>query len=232
MTPADDQDDVAPGSLTLAVTARAGWFVLSGPTGAGKTTLVRSWLAAEPDLVYARTVTTRSPRPGSEEFYDFVSPERFDDLVHSGEFLQWAAPAPERRYGTLREPVVAALAKGDDVIVDYSPEMYLNARLQLPEAVVGIFVAPSSLDELARRVRERGSESTADANRRWALVRRDMALALEHHYYLINDDLERAVQTVRAIRAAERARMANLDRSAPAFQLFGRPPVVRYAEGP
>lgn len=188
------------------------FFVVSGPGGTGKTTLIREWLKREPDLHYVANITTRKPRDPSkvceENFFIHVSPVEFRELVEKNHFAQWVNPSPGKYYGTPRAPLDEAIEKGHDVVFDYTPQLYLNLRRRYREQVVGIFVAPPDLTELRRRLERRDTESGKELEIKYEMALQDFDFVDEHEYHVVNDDFDDALRQLQAIRVAEKAKLA------------------------
>lgn len=191
----------------LEVTSSGILLVLSGPSGIGKTSLVTAMRENDPSIAYARSVTTRQPRKGTEEHYDFVSREEFLRMVERDEFIQWIHPSFDEFYGTPRAPVDAALANGQDLVFDYIPEGYLNLRRFYPQQTVGVFVMAPSVAEMRRRLRKRGTEFGDELVHRQRMAERDFDFVPMHEYHVINDDFDRTLRIIEAIRLAEKARI-------------------------
>jgi guanylate kinase len=187
-------------------------FVLSSPSGAGKTTLARRLLAAEPDMVLSVSVTTR-PRRASEvdgRDYHFVSQTRFDDLARDGALLE-RAEVFGNRYGTPRAPVEAWLAQGHDVLFDVDWQGAEQLRMSpLAADVVSVFILPPSLPELERRLRDRNLDAPETVARRMAKARDEIAHCHDYAYIVVNEDLDRSEATLRCILSAERHRRTRL----------------------
>jgi len=161
--------------------------------------VVRALLGRRPDLFFSVSVTTRDPRPGEVEgvHYRFVSRDGFQALIERGDLLEWAEVFGER-YGTPAETIEEALRLGRDVLLEVDVQGAASVRARVPEAVL-IFLQPPSEEELARRLRTRGTESEADLDRRLAEARREMAEAGRFDHVVVNDQVERAVDEVLAI---------------------------------
>ena len=187
------------------------FYVLSGPGGTGKTTLIKRWLKDCPDLGYVANVTTRKPRPSSladeTGFYEFVSRDEFRRLVESDAFAQWVNPSEGKYYGTPVAPLRSAIAEGRDLVFDYTPQLYVNLRRQFKQNVVGIFVVPPTFRELLARLRSRGTESGEDLHIKQQMAVQDLGYIDEHHYHVVNDDLDATLATLKSIRLAERCRL-------------------------
>ncbi len=181
-------------------------IVLAAPSGAGKTTLARSLVARNEDIVFSISATTRPPRPEEREGVDYyyVSESEFDRMTKDGELLEWAA-VHDRRYGTPRHSVNEALAAGQIVVLDIDFQGARQVRAALPDAVM-IFVLPPSSEELVRRLLRRGSESDSERRHRLMTARIELAAVDEFDYLVVNDDLETALGTIEAIVRAERHR--------------------------
>jgi guanylate kinase len=173
--------------------------VISGPSGVGKGTVVRQLLRSRPDLMFSVSVTTRAPRPGEVDgvHYRFVSEREFDDMVDSGALLEWAEIFGHRS-GTPAAAVEMARAAGRDVLLEVDVQGARSVRESVPDAVL-VFLRPPSEEELARRLRARGTESGPALERRLAEARREMAEAPRFDHVVVNDRVEDAVAEVLAI---------------------------------
>jgi len=171
-------------------------FIVSGPSGAGKGTLVKQLLARVPRLLLSVSATTREPRPGEVEgrSYRFVTPERFDELVRADGLLEWAE-VHGNRYGTPREPVERALAEGVDVVLEIDPQGAAQVRSRMPESVL-VFVTAPSVEELRRRLERRGSESEEEVERRLQTALEELRVAGTYDYVVENDDVRRATDAL------------------------------------
>jgi guanylate kinase len=194
------------GSQQPGVIARRGlMLVLSSPSGAGKTTLSRKLLAADPAVELSVSVTTRKQRPGEVEGrdYHFIDATRFDAMVAQGELLEFAQVFGHR-YGTPRAPVEAALARGRDVLFDIDWQGTQQLREKANRDLVSIFVLPPSIPDLERRLHARAQDSDEVIHARMAKAADEMSHWAEYDYVVINTDIDRAFGDVRAILAAER----------------------------
>jgi guanylate kinase len=178
---------------------RACLFIVSGPSGAGKGTLVREIRDRVPGLWLSVSATTREPRPGEEEgiHYVFLTPEDFRDRVDSGGFLEWAK-VHGQRYGTLREPVEEHIASGDSVILEIDPQGAMQVKEQMPESIL-VFVNAPDMDELRRRIEGRGAESGDQIETRLETAKDELAIAGTYDFVVINDDVSRAADELEAI---------------------------------
>jgi guanylate kinase len=175
-------------------------FVVTGPSGAGKGTLIRKLVAARPDLAVAVSATTR-PRRTREEVgrdYHFLSGEEFQRRVDAGNFLEHVDYVSGHRYGTLREEVDGILASGRSVILELETHGAKEVQASLPDAVT-IFIEPPSFAELERRLRDRATESAGEIGERLDLARRQAEEAGDFDHVVTNDDVGRAVEELGAI---------------------------------
>lgn len=184
-------------------------FVISSPSGAGKTSLCARLVADNPALSLSVSVTTRAPRIAEENGreYHFVEPGQFDALIAGDELLEWAE-VHGNRYGSARAPSLAALERGDDVLFDIDWQGAAAIRRQAPADTVGVFILPPTMSELSRRLHGRAMDTEAVIARRLAGAKREISRWLDYDYVLINDDLEAAYRQLSSIYQAERARRA------------------------
>jgi len=189
----------------MSIPRRGLCLVIAAPSGAGKSSITRALLAAEPDLLLSVSVTTRAPRPGEAEgvHYFFRSPGEFAAMAAEGALLEWAEVFG-RGYGTPRAPVEAALARGQDVMFDIDWQGYRQLRAALPGDVVGLFILPPSLGELEARLRARGADGAPEIARRMAAARAEISHAGEFDYVLVNEAFDRSVAATRAVLDAAR----------------------------
>lgn len=171
-------------------------FVVSGPAGVGKGTLVSRVRALRPSIGLPVSATTRTPRPGEVDgvAYHFLSDEEFDERLAHGEFLEWAQ-VHDHRYGTLRSEVDACLMRGESVVLEIDVQGGNSVKQVFPD-VVRIFIEPPSWDELVRRLEGRGTESPASLALRLRSARRELDLADTYDVCIVNDDLEVATQAL------------------------------------
>ena len=181
-------------------------FVVSAPSGAGKTTLTRLLLQKTHDLVYSISHTTRQPRAGERNGVDyfFVSTDEFREMIDAGAFLEWAEVFG-RHYGTARQWVEEQMASGVDVLCDVDIAGARQIMKQMPQAV-SIFIVPPSLDELTRRLQARSTETPEQLAVRLGRVREEINAGGLYDYLVINDTIERAVADLEAIVRSDRLR--------------------------
>lgn len=184
-------------------------FVLSGPSGVGKDS-VMDRLRQEPlGLHFCVTATTRHPRPNEQHGINhyFLSPDDFQRMIADGELLEWAR-VYEHYYGVPLDEARQAFARGDDVFMRVDVQGAASVRARLPAAIL-VFLAPNALDELSPRLRGRGTETDAELTERLAMARREMAEQTHFDYVVVNRQgrLDESVAQVRAIVLAERSRV-------------------------
>lgn len=176
--------------------------ILSGPSGAGKSTVVARLLESAPvPLILSVSATTRPPRKGERDGgdYHFLSREEFFARRDRGEFLEFKEVFGRGHwYGTLREEVATGLNAGKWVVLEIDVEGMLSALEAYPDAIT-IFIRPDSLDELERRLRQRGTDSEESIQRRLEVARRELTFASRYQHEVVNDTVERAVQEISQI---------------------------------
>ena len=183
-------------------------IVLSAPSGAGKTTIIKEVRDRMGPMGYSVSHTSRKPRPGEKNgvHYHFVTPQVFEEMVERGDFVEWAKVYGDY-YGTSRKALEEELQKGLDILLDVDPVGARNIKQQFPEAIL-IFIVPPSLEELKRRLIRRGTESAEAVAKRLQRAEAEVAEATYYDYVVINDDLGNAVADVMAIVRAGRCRTA------------------------
>jgi guanylate kinase len=200
-------------------------IVLSSPSGAGKSTISRLLLEADPQISMSVSATTRPMRPGEREGidYHFVDDAEFQRLVDFGEFAEWAYVF-DHRYGSPKEPIKDALKAGRDILFDIDWQGTQQLRGAFGSDLVSIFILPPSMDELERRLHARGTDSADVIAGRMRRAVAEIGHWGEYDYVLVNDDLDRCLTEVRDIIAAERMKR---DRRLPALVPFVRGLVER-----
>ena len=175
--------------------------MLSAPSGAGKTSLVKALLETAPDVRFSTSYTTRPPRRGEVDGRDyfFVSPERFEAMASDGEFLEDAVVFGNR-YGTAREQVTKLTAAGFHVLLEIDWQGARQVRAAVPDSL-SVFILPPSLRELERRLRGRSTDSEETIRKRLAEARDDMTHWQEFDYAVVNDDFVEALEELRGILA-------------------------------
>lgn len=168
-------------------------FVVSGPAGVGKGTLVARVRAMRPLLGLPVSATTRFPRPGEIDgvSYHFLSDAAFSERIEHGDFLEWAQ-VHDHRYGTLKSEVDDCLARGESVVLEIDVQGGTHVRHVYPDAVL-IFIEPPSWDTLVSRLRGRGTESEESLALRLNTAKGELALAHTYDVRIVNDDLDEAV---------------------------------------
>ena len=194
-------------------------FVVSAPSGAGKTTLCREIRLRVPDLAYSVSVTTRPPRPGEIDGADFrfVGAPEFRAMLARGEFAEWAT-VHGNLYGTRARALEDALATGRDVLLDIDTQGAAQLRARYADAVL-IFVLAPSVKELEQRLRERRSDAEAEIERRLVRAREEIALWRRYDYLIVNRDVKEAMEQLEAIILAERCRVTRLGLTLPDLEV-------------
>lgn len=189
------------------MTATGQLFILSAPSGTGKTTIVKKVMQETGSLAFSISHTTRSPRKGEKDGvdYHFVTVDEFKAMRDQDLFLEWAE-VHGNFYGTSRPAVLKQLEQGVDVILDIDVQGAAIITADKKVDAVSIFVAPPSLDELERRLRGRGTDSDETIAVRLGNAAKEMSCAGVYNYLVINDDLDVAATTLQAVLIAERSR--------------------------
>lgn len=184
-------------------------FVISGPSGAGKSTVVFKAMEGREDYCFSTSVTTRKPRPGEVDGreYFFIDRDRFSEMVLRDELLEYAEYV-SNSYGTPRAYVEEQLDAGFDVILDIEIQGARQVHEKVPEAVM-IFIAPPTLEELERRLVNRGTDTAEAISGRLARARQEYAEADFYSYIIVNDDADTAAAELASIITAEHCRFGD-----------------------
>ncbi len=204
------------------MSSRGVLFIVSAPSGAGKTTLVRGLLEREPQIGLSISHTTRAPRPGEVDgvAYHFISVERFEAMREAGDFLEWAH-VHGNFYGTSRRWLDERLNASHDVLLEIDWQGAQQVRAQFPEAV-SLFVLPPSFEALAQRLTGRGSDAPEVIERRLAAAREEIGHLREFDFVIINNILSQALDEMVAVaRAARLLRSSQMARNPEFFQSLG-----------
>ena len=182
-------------------------FIVSAPSGTGKTTLVERLVQRIPNLCLSRSYTSRTARPGEQDGvdYNFISRQRFEEMARAGEFLEWA-DVFGNYYGTCAADTERCLANGQDIVLVIDVQGAKQVRSSGVESV-GIFVLPPSAEILEQRLRGRSKDSEVEIGKRLDAARREVGEFASYEYVVVNDELDGAVERLRAIVLAERARV-------------------------
>ncbi|HJZ76317.1 MAG TPA: guanylate kinase [Vicinamibacterales bacterium] len=185
-------------------------FIVSAPSGAGKTTLVERLVVETPGLKMSRSYTSRPARPGECDGvdYNFISRERFESMVQAGEFLEWAS-LYGHLYGTCAADTEQLLARGQDVVLVIDVQGARKVRAAGVRATT-VFVMPPSFATLEQRLRGRSKDSEPQIQRRLQVARDEVAAYSEYDFVVVNDDVTAAVERLHGIVLAERARLPRM----------------------
>jgi len=189
-------------------------FVVSAPSGTGKTTVVERLVQIVPDLALSRSYTSRPARPGEADKvdYNFVSRPRFEEMIAADAFLEWA-DVFGNLYGTCAADAEAHLTTGRDLVLVIDVQGARQVRKRFAD-IVGVFVMPPSFAILERRLRGRSKDPEDAIQRRLQTARDEVAAYTEYDYVIVNDELEACVDRLRAIVLAERTRLRSAKREA------------------
>ena len=194
-------------AMSTLIPRRGLLFVMSSPSGAGKTTLSRKLLQADTSIAMSVSVTTRKPRPGETDGkdYHFISRERFESMIAAGELLEWAKVF-DNFYGTPKKPVEDALAAGRDVLFDIDWQGTQQMAQAMKEDLVRLFILPPTADTLRERLIARAQDTSAVIAKRMAEAAHEISHWPEYDYVIVNDTIEASHSQVLAILVAERLR--------------------------
>jgi guanylate kinase len=186
-------------------------FVVSAPSGAGKTTLCKELSARVSNLKHSISYTTRSPRPGEVHGreYFFVDARYFQNLVERNEFAEWAQVYGQR-YGTPRTPLIELMDEGIDVLLEIDVQGARQIKKTFEDAVY-VYIFPPSIDALRLRLEQRAGDSTEEIQRRLQKVREEMWSYREYDYIVKNDDMTKAIKELEAIVLSERIKTKRVD---------------------
>ena len=189
---------------------RGDLFVISGPSGVGKTILCRRLLKQVSGISFSISYTTRLPRKGETDGidYHFITREKFKEMVTAGAFLEWAGIYKES-YGTGRSEVLSRLDLGEDILLDIDVHGARQVRRPFPEAIL-IFLLPPSWSALEARLKGRGTEDPSKLRLRMANARSELEAVHEYDFAVINDDLSRATEDLKSIVLAQRCRTSRV----------------------
>ncbi len=181
-------------------------FIVSAPSGAGKTTLVKMAVEHFPDMHFSVSYTTREPRQGEVDGVDylFVDDRAFDEMARKGDFIEYAE-VHGRRYGTLLKDLISELARGKDVLLDIDVQGAEQVR-KILEYGVYIFIVPPSIEECEKRLMERGKDSQEEIKKRVQVSINEIKRAENYDYIIINDELEGAFERLKSVITAEKTR--------------------------
>lgn len=190
-----------------SIARRGIMFVLSSPSGAGKTTISKLMLAADSNLHISVSVTTRAPRPGevNGKDYIFVSKDTFADMIMNGEFYEHAKVF-DHYYGTPKKHVLDQLSAGHDVLFDIDWQGTRQLKTTERRDLVSVFILPPSIAELEQRLRKRAQDSDAVVRARMQKCSDEISHWDEYDYVVVNHDIDDALKRVMAILHAERVR--------------------------
>lgn len=182
-------------------------FIVSAPSGAGKSSLVKAWLAQDSAIRLSISYTTRAPRPGEENGvnYHFVSREAFLEMMGRGEFLE-SADIYGNFYGTSQRWIENEMAQGRDILLEIDWQGAAQVRKLMPQAI-SLFILPPSIAELRKRLVGRGTDSAEVIEKRMASAQAEISHALEANYLVVNDDFDTATADLLAISRARRLQM-------------------------
>jgi len=171
-------------------------YIISAPSGTGKSTVIKRLMEIRSDLYFSVSATTRKARPGETDgvSYHFLTREDFDRHIKLNEFLEFAEYIGDY-YGTLKKPVLDHLESGSDIILDIDVQGCKQVKREMPEAIT-IFLVPPSMEELERRLRNRGTDSEEKMLKRLARARTELTEKNSYDYTIINDDVDRAAREI------------------------------------
>ena len=192
-------------SIDISIKRRGLLFVLSSPSGAGKSSVAKALLDSDPNLTISVSATTRAPRPGELDGKDyiFVSKEKFQNMIDGDEFLEHATVF-DNSYGTPKQPVEQAMSNGHDVLFDVDWQGAQEIQDYAGDDLVSVFILPPSVEELERRLKSRAQDSDEVVKGRMEKATSEMSHWDAYQYVIINQDIDKTVSNARAILKAER----------------------------
>ena len=181
-------------------------ILISGPSGTGKGTVCDLLRQKHPEISYSISATTRQPRPGEQDGvnYYFYTKEKFREMIDQGQLLEWAE-VYGNFYGTPKQKVLDRLEAGEDILLEIDTQGALNVMKVMPDGLF-IFLLPPSLEELAARLKGRGTETEESLHRRLGAAVDEIKLAAKYRYVVVNDKVEDAQETIAKIIEAEHHR--------------------------
>ncbi len=187
-------------------------FIISSPSGAGKSTICKIMLSEFPELSMSISVTTRNPRQGELDGHDYIfkNKNEYDEMVASDMFLEHAKFC-DNYYGTLIESTKNILSSGKNVLFDIDVSGSRQIFSKMPQSVVRVFILPPSISELERRLVARSKDNHDVIKRRLEIAKTEMGCINEYDYVVINDDLDKALNEVKSIYIAEKIKRRNVD---------------------
>lgn len=182
-------------------------IAVSGPSGAGKGTICRKLVEKRDDVMISVSATTRAPRPGETDgvHYYFKTKEEFTRMIQNGDLVEWVEYC-DNYYGTPKQPLLDGIKTGNVYILEIEMEGTLNVKKQFPESIL-IFVVPPEFADLRRRIEGRNSETECDIIKRLERAKKEINIAHQYDYIVVNDDLDKATDLVENIIEVERTRV-------------------------
>lgn len=182
-------------------------IVVSGPSGTGKGTICKQLLNAVSDLKLSVSATTRAPRADESQGvnYSFIDKQQFETMINQQELLEYAK-VYDNFYGTPKKYVVDEINKGNDVLLEIDIQGALQVKEKYPEGVF-VFILPPSMKELKKRIVSRGSETEDSLNKRYKSATEEISFVREYNYLIINDEVDMAVEKLKAIISAEKCKI-------------------------
>ena len=182
-------------------------FIISAPSGTGKGTVISRIFEFRSGAELSVSATTRKPREGEIDgkHYHFLTMEQFDEMIENGQFLEYAVYAGNK-YGTPLPPIIEKTNQGVDIILEIEVQGFKQVKEKMPEAV-SVFIIPPSLEELERRLRNRGTDDEETILKRLAIARSELPVSEEYDYVVVNDEVDRAAREIITIMEKEQERI-------------------------